>query len=131
MPDGLEDTKRFLIPVESTTVSVNDEEPETLTVTDVEAVWLVLSVTLTVYAVVVAGFATGLARVGSLNEAVGLHAKLYGGAPPVAGIELRSVPGINRCWNCSRGNRQRGNNGHKQFPVTQTLIRVTTRGLKT
>jgi hypothetical protein len=83
MPDGLEDTKRFLIPVESTTVSVNDEEPETLTVTDVEAVWLVLSVTLTVYAVVVAGFATGLARVGSLNEAVGLHAKLYGGAPPV------------------------------------------------
>jgi hypothetical protein len=38
MPDGLEDTKRFLIPVESTTVSVNDEEPETVTVTESEAV---------------------------------------------------------------------------------------------
>jgi hypothetical protein len=33
MPDGLENTKKFLIPVISTTVSLNDEEPETAVVT--------------------------------------------------------------------------------------------------
>src|SRR2546426_12045020 len=63
------------------TSTLNPAELPTVAVA--EAVFGTLSVTTTVYVVVVPGFATGLARVGSLNEAVGLHAKLYGGTPPV------------------------------------------------
>src|SRR5438128_10688979 len=65
------------------TSTLNPAELPTVTVAVAEAVFGTLSVTTTVYVVVVPGFATGLARVGSLNEAVGLHAKLYGGTPPV------------------------------------------------
>jgi hypothetical protein len=104
MPDGLEDTKRFLIPVESTTVSVNDEEPETVTVTESEAVCgplelkkilLLPSITLTVYVVVALGVAVGLALPLPVIESTGVHMKIYGGAPPVVlacSFEVSPVP---------------------------------------
>lgn len=67
-----------------TTVSTNVELlGDTVTVTDAEAVCPTLSVTVTVYVVVAAGFARGVALVALSNPLLGVHEKLYGGVPPV------------------------------------------------
>lgn len=77
LPGRLGDTKRFGLG--SSIVSVNDE-PRTLTCTDLVAVCPTLSRTVNVYVVVKVGLTTGAGFVESLPER--FHEKVYGGAPP-------------------------------------------------